>query len=211
MADWRSGEIVIELAATKKTITGESGAVEAYGPTNTYVFLRTFSARLRGQFRVADMAEAGSAPGYGRLPTIPGIHIAVDKKKKTVRAVDPLGFPENAGILRQINDIREPWEGTRGRAWDEHRIENATPTEIKTALVEMREIVDDKQAVVREGDLPALKEILAIEGDVKRRNIHCRHDNDGKQESEFATEAELERMGAPQESRVQIVPLKVDT
>lgn len=205
MAKWQAGDIVVELASTTKMKTNDAGEVEKFGPRNSYFHLRTFAERFRGRFQVGELTEPASAVGYTAIPTIPGIHIVVNEKRRTIKAVDPLNFPENANILRQANKIREPYEG-RGRPWDERVINNATPTEIKTCLFELREFVDDGQAEIVSGTLPESEAILAMEGNLNRRIYAQVSGRDGKVPPVYATEEELERMGQPQESRVKIVP-----
>ena len=204
---WSPGDIVIEMAATKGTRPGHDGFGEPYGPTNSNFLVKFFGAILRGRFAVSDIPNASSSNGYANMPVIPGIYVVISPKRKKLLAIDPLGFPENGHILRQANAIREPMEGKRFRAWDDMVIENATATEIKTALMELRGYLDDKSARVIDGDMPSVKEILAMNGEVKvRYNFLKTVDATGEKESPFATQEELERMGAPQEERVKRVP-----
>ena len=209
MAKFQAGEIAVELAKEVKESYGDDGMPEPAGPRNSYFFLRTFGTKYRGRWRSSDAAGASSDHGYMAMPAIPGIHIIVNQKKRTIRAVDPLAWPEHEKTLAQANKIRKNSpEGVEGRAWDESRIENATDTEMKTCLFELREFVDNRSAVCHTDNLPSREEIMAMEGNILRRVNAPVSRSDGTLPPAYATEEELARMGQPQENRVKIVPAK---
>lgn len=213
MANWKSTEIVVELAAKRKTMPRGDGTEEPYGPSGSWFFLKTFGDKFRGRFAIADIANPGDAGKYASLPPIPGTHIVVDQKHRTIRAVDPLSFPENKAVLERANTLLQTVQRSKGRPVDTSIIRNASDDEIKTALWEMRQLVDDGQAEVKsEGGLPPADRILAMPGRVKIRqhedSLRIIGVQDGRpvRETVYASDDELARMGSVREERVAKVP-----
>jgi hypothetical protein len=212
VANFKPGDIAVELAKGVGQRLGDDGeTMEDHGPRNSYFFLRTFGSTYRGRWRGADIAGGASDLGYTSINT-PGIHIIVNPKKRYIRAVDALSFPEHEAELRKANKIRmNSPERSEGRPWDESRIDNATDTDIKTCLFELREFLDDGDAVCHTDNLPDKAKIMALEGNLIRRTGAPVSGRDGTVPPEHATEEELGRMGQPQAERVKIVPAKAGT
>jgi len=174
--------------------------------------LKVFDKSFRGRFSIASLANPGDAGKYAGMPDIPGIHVCVNIKGRTIKAVDPLGFPEHKSTLDAANRIKANVQGVTERPCDTSIINRATPTELKSALWEMRSYVDERQAVIIEGTLPSGEEILKMEGQLKIRQhtdaLRVTHFEEGRpvKESLYASEEELDRLSRPIEDRVTTVP-----
>jgi hypothetical protein len=207
---WSRDEIVIELANTRKRTIKKLGVPEEYGPVNTQFFCKLFKAVLRGKWSSVGLTGQTSALNLTSMPEIPGIHIAVDLKRKRIRALDPLAWAEHEETLARANAIRSFITGYEGRPWDDMVISNATDTEIKTALWEMANWVKAKKANVIAGHLPPPEKVLELDGGLIVRTEDMRT---GERDAEgnavltpYATENELAKMGKPPEERVLTVP-----
>ena len=111
--------------------------IEMAGEKNQKFLSGSFEAVLRGRFNTMLMRETSSNSGFSSLPVIPGIYMALDLKKRTLRAIDPLGFPENAEVLDVAGRIVKEVDGNRYGPADTMTRNNMDDTECKTALWEM--------------------------------------------------------------------------
>jgi hypothetical protein len=207
---WSRDEIVIELANVRRKQLRRLNQVENYGPVNTYFYSKLFDARFRGRWSSVGLAGKTSEMGLMNLPEIPGIHLAVDPKRRRVRALDPLAWPENEQVLQQANDIFKKINGSQGAPAGDMFVKHPTETHIKTALWEMANWVRDGKAVLVHGHLPAMDKILDAPGQLKiRQQLLDTGERDEKGKpilSKYATETELGQMGKPPEQEVETVP-----
>ena len=187
MAVWNQGEIVIELAGKK----------------NQQFMFKPLMVVLRGRWTQANVRQTSTNTEIANLPDVPGIMVAVDVKRKTLRAVDPLGFRENKTVLDEVNRIMGRWIG-EGRAWDTMTKKNLPEWEIKTALWNMRQFLDEGKAIERSTvKVPQREDILSMPGELKLRYFFSSKDRD---QTEFATEEELEIMGAGPIPQIEVTP-----
>lgn len=146
--DFKPSEIVVEIAT----------------PKNANIVFKPLNMTLRGRW---DMANCRGVPnpdsGYANMPTVPGLYVAVDPKNKTVRAVDPLGFDENADLLFKVQECAARDQGRVG-PWPESRLDGQTESEIKTALWHVYSLVAAGKARPIKGTLPNKQEILGMPG-----------------------------------------------
>ena len=186
---FKSSEIVVQLG----------------GPNNQYFFFRPLAMRLRGTWsRHSPCMEGQTSELLGGFPDIPGVMVAVDVQGKVLRAVDPLGFKEHAETLAKAQELR----GNHDRAWDTSLLRNLTPSDVKTALWELRGLVDDEVAKVVNGTLPGRDAILDMPGDLKIRwGTPCTL-RDGTPESPYASEEELARMREGPPRQVEMEPVR---
>lgn len=186
MADFKSGEIVIEIAGDK----------------NENVLFNPLSKILRGRWDPAKVKGPLNPASDYKLITfpIPGIMVAIDPKARTLRYADPLGFPENAAMLRTVQQASKDGPGAQGDVgpWEEIRLTLLSPSEIKTALWQMRGLVRASLAVLVKGDFPRLPDILAMEGQLLLRDSTAREWDEAtdKPKPRQATDRELERIAA---------------
>ncbi len=188
MRDFRTGEIVIELAGDKC-----QNFLFRLLPSNEPLRGRWDPAKVRGPLNPASSYKLITFP-------IPGIMIAIDPKARTLRGVDPLTFTENAEMWRLIQVACKEGPGSQGdvRQWEGQNLTMLSPSEIKTALWLMKEMVRTKKAVVVKGDFPKLTDILAMEGELLLRDPSAREwdEQTDKPKPRQATERELERVRA---------------
>lgn len=156
-SQWRPGEIVIEIGGTNNN--------------NNYYLFRPTLQSLRGKWSARNQVNPSARrTRFTACPDIPGIMAALDPHKRTLRTVDPLGFPENKKLLADAVAIKEKYFGKEG-PWASTLKKNLTDAQLKTALWAMSEMVRAGSATVVNGALPAPDKIMAMEGRFKARMI----------------------------------------
>lgn len=185
MPNYKNGEIVFEFG----------------GSQNQQFFLRCFDATVRGRWSKAnEVGTPNERVNVGALPEIPGIRVRLDGKARRMSTEDPLGFPENANVLRTCNAVLQNtkiFNGKEGVPWEPMVKDGLTATEIKTYLWELANYAWDGKAKVVHGELPSREEILAMDGQlVLRKGITQSLQQNGEPYPPYATDEELERLGA---------------
>lgn len=163
--------------------------IEMAGEKNQNFLFGSFEATLRGRWNPMLIRDTSTGTDYGSLPIIPGIYVAIDLKKRTLRAIDPLGFPENADALAAVDRVVGGHQGGRRGPADTMTRNNMTETELKTGLWEMHQWVESNKAVVVNGTMPEPKEILALPGELLIRRHFV-----GENETPYATPEEITRL-----------------
>ncbi len=178
-----AGEIVVEVAGPQN---------------NNLVGFTPLAATLRGRW---DSKKVPLSPDPDLHPDlvgeVPGMLIAIDLKRRTLRSVDPLGFDENKEMCQRLSEIMsQHLAGVRTQivAEKETVLKNLTPTELKTALWRMWQLIDSNLAECITDNMPKAADILAMEGNLMIRGDHPVHDWDetGKEKlPRYATEGEV--------------------
>jgi hypothetical protein len=193
------------MARSRESFTASEIVIEVNTPLNNNLLFKPLSMTLRGRW---DNSRATGdwdyESTYRNMPVVPGIYVCLDLKAKTLRAVDPLSFEENAGLLSQVKAAALKHQGEVGPATEVRR-ERLTDTEVKTALWEMHQHVEEKHATMVRGEMPRRDEVLGMPGQLLLRpkggaaNLPC-YDPEyhlSKPLPPWATEQELERLGVP--------------
>lgn len=159
---WK-GKVVIELGDDRNRMI-------VFGPTKEKLRGRWDKANLRGD-EVTEQMEY--------IPTIPGLHIELDGRKRQARIYDPLTLPQYKRTLEQARKGHRHVLKRDAHPDDERVKEKMTDTDIKTWLYHMRRLVDGTppvddpvtgrttggpQAHLVEGTLPSYEEIEALPG-----------------------------------------------
>lgn len=190
------------MARSRETFTASEIVVEVNTPLNNNLLFKPLSAILRGRWdNSRARGEWDYDAGYRNMPIVPGIYVAVDPKARTLRATDPLGFEENAGLLEQVKNAARKHQGEVGPAAEMKR-ERLTDTEVKTALWEVYQHVEQRHVTLVRGEMLRREEILAMPGQLLLRMNGVQPCYDPEYSTEkplppWATDQELERLGAP--------------
>lgn len=118
---------------------------------------------LRGRREAANDTGRSSHALYNTLPTIPGIHIAVDLDEKAVGYFDPLGLPKYKDVLEKVSNFtgvmsREKSKPVPGKRW-----RNANQETINTWLWAMRVLVEDGMARLVQGEIPDIAGLAVVD------------------------------------------------
>ncbi len=168
---WRPGEIVVEIG----------------GQVNNYYLFKPLDAKLRGKWCARNHPNPVSSIGFTAIPDLPGIMVALDARRRTLRTVDPLSFPEHKKALDEANKIRANYLG-EGEPCAPTLKKNLSDGDIKSTLWEMSEMVRAETATLVYGTLPAPEKIMAMDGRVRVRNTFILQDKEGQ--TNEATEEE---------------------
>lgn len=152
---WKAGELVIEIGGTSN---------------NDYLF-DPLGMVLRGKWSPRNVIGGSSAPGAMAMPDMPGMMVALDVTKRTLRGVDPLSLPAFKKLLQDANVVHKRVYGAEICGHDETVKRNMKPGDIKTALWTMSELVRAGKATVISGTMPAPEKIMAMEGKLRVRAI----------------------------------------
>lgn len=147
------GEIVIELG-------DDRGRQIYFQPINETFRGKWDNNLMRGQ-------QASNAPGLAEMPTIPGICVALDVQRGRGRAFDPLALPKNATLLAEISGKYLSATKVEGGPMEEKVHENLRPSQIKTWLWFMLNLVEGKKAELLQGTLPKRAEIRQLAGKIR--------------------------------------------
>lgn len=193
MRDFGPNEIVVEVAVPRNC---------------QYAFKAPLHMALRGRWERQNMAGVMNQDSpYQKLPTVPGMMVAVDIKARTIRAVDPLSFEENADLLAEVHRCcKAAGEGDVGPQ-PESKLAGLTESEVKTALWHLWEMLNpgtgrdgkpkEPKARPVKGDLPRKADILAMPGQLLLREgtIETAYDRvSEKPLPKYATEEEMARI-----------------
>ena len=192
---WKPGEIVVEIAMRN----------------NGYHMLSSFGseAKFRGRWSNRNLKEitSGQAPDMTRLPDLPGICIALDVKGRLLRAVDPLGFPENAETLKYAVGILKASNFGEMGPWPTSVKQALTDTEIKSALWEMFQMVENGSAMVVSGDMPSREHILKeMPGELQIRWTQQFNVIKNAFDSPYATPEEIDKLMAGPATGIEYEP-----
>jgi len=173
------------------------------------MYVSTFSKAFRARWVSAHVRLPSNVTGASNLPVIPGIHVAVNRKKRFIRAVDPLGFPANRDLLDELSTWMQSTFGHGTKPQNDVVLKRASDTDIKTCLWELANFVWQRKAVIVQGTLPGDDEQEKAEflsktpGELRVRHFFLRGGADGvPMESPYATEEELKRLAEPQSDGV---------
>lgn len=169
-------------------------AIEIGGSTNNWYLFKPLGAVLRGKWSVRNIPGGGSSHRMPRLnaaPDTPGIIVALDQSKKTLRTVDPLGFPENERVLAEVNETWGKYHGKQ-RPSEPTLTKHLGEGHVKSALWEMSEMVRAGSATVVNGVIPSPEKIMAMPGYVKARMFYS--NPEAREHVLDATEKEEQRI-----------------
>lgn len=169
--DWRPGEIVVEIG----------------GEVNNYYLFKPLDTKLRGMWSARNHANPVSKPGFTAVPDLPGIMVALDQRRRTLRTVDPLSFPKNKKVLDRANEIRAKHIGKQDPCEPTLK-KNLSDGDVKSTLWEMSEMIRAGTATLVNGTLPSPEKIMAMDGRVRVRNTFILQDTPGQ--THDATEEE---------------------
>ena len=198
-----ASEIVIEVDPVSKP--SRIGSRRPPTAKNNYLLFKPLGIVLRGRWDNSRIqADYDYESPYRFMPIVPGMYICLDVKARTLRAVDPLSFDENAELLSQVQASAHKDQGEVGPS-PESRLDRLGDTEIKTALWEMYQHLEEKHCRLVRGEMPRRDEILALPGQLILRRSEAGRTRDYDPEFDlnkpmppWATERELKRMGAPE-------------
>lgn len=142
------GEVVIEIGDSRNRNV-------LYPPTAT---------QLRGAWKKANLIGITMDVRMTQMPDLPGLYVVLDCKRARLMVVDPLSAPENKSLLVQASAVhKDVFRVPAGPEQD--KVENdLNDTRLKTNLYWMRRLVDNGQARVVKGELPAMDDIETLPG-----------------------------------------------
>lgn len=144
--------------------------VELNGSLNQNFLFKPLMENLRGRWMVSRV-KLGDTGALSGMPDLPGQHICVDVKQKSLRVVDPLDFPENEQLLAKANGILEAKNVGRGkmRPRDEINKNNLNDNAMKGLLWQLLELYDTGKLTVVQGTMPTRKQVLEMPGKLQLR------------------------------------------
>ena len=125
---------------------------------------------MRGRWSPASKSLRGmtSSAGMNQMPELPGMRVAVDSDEMVMTITDPLGEPENAGLLDEANRVLKGVFSTTSRAADKV-VRELNQDEYKTLLYWMRRLLDSGDARTVAGSVPEMTTIRSsIAGRIRK-------------------------------------------
>lgn len=142
------GEIILEVGDSK----------------NRYVTFAPTKSRLRGWWKKENLIGVSMNESLSQMPSLPGVYIVLDCRKRELRVYDPLTRSEFKEALEQARRVHKECFRTDAGPEKELKLENLDPTGLKTALYHVRRLLDNKQARLLSGQMPELEKILDLPG-----------------------------------------------
>lgn len=174
MGHFKSNELVVEINTR----------------LNQSVLFLPLMETLRGRWMISrvKLADTGALSG---MPDLPGQHICIDVKNKSVRVVDPLGFEENAQMLNKANNLASAKSvgQVKQRPRDELVRNNMPDWELKSLLWQVLNLYDGDKVSVIQGNLPTRKQVLDMPGSLKTR-----YSTTNQKTSKFCVGEELQEL-----------------
>jgi hypothetical protein len=141
---------------TYASITSREIAIELSGPHNENFLFSPAQKILRGEFlksRLHDGVVYRQGSGLARVQRIPGQVIAVNLAERKIRITDPLGFRENAKLLKELGPLIST-SASGMSPLDETTHERATDDQLATFVYWMKRYVEEGKAVPYPGSAP---------------------------------------------------------
>jgi hypothetical protein len=159
------GEVIIEIWDTEIP-NPEDEKHPFKGARNRDVLFPPAKTKLRGHWsRNCLTPSEASGESLGQMPAeIPGICIAIDVSRHTVKIFDPLGLPNNKRLLEDLIIQMKAFDGSRPKPWDTKEYKDQSPTQMKTALWWSARLVQASAARVVGGEMPPMKVIEGLPG-----------------------------------------------
>jgi hypothetical protein len=136
-------EIIIEL--------GKAGGGDIEFPPAMSIYRGRFS---QAEMKPCNQSRAGVAR---RLPTIPGLCVALDITNRTGRIFDPLGMPDKKDVLVELKNLLSQTSGAVVNKGDPTPVKEQTWQRMSDSDIAswhhwMRRLVeDDRHAILRQG------------------------------------------------------------
>ena len=88
--------------------------IELCGPHNENVLFSPSQHILRGRWAREGMPSGATSVGSGLLglPTIPGLHVALDVAGRQARIYDPLALPANKPLMNEVANVLKNLPGS---------------------------------------------------------------------------------------------------
>jgi hypothetical protein len=142
---------------TYASITSKEIAIELSGPHNENFLFSPAQKILRGEFlksRLHDGVVYRQGSGLARVHRIPGQVIAVNLSERKIRITDPLGFRENAKLLKDLAPLISTNPNGTLSPLEEIVSERASDDQLATFLYWMKRYVEEGKAIQYPGSAP---------------------------------------------------------
>ena len=144
--------------------------IEFGNDTNGNILFGVTGEVMRGRWSPASPSLRGmtSSAGMNQMPELPGMRLAVDSDDMVMTITDPLGEPENAGLLDEANRVLKGVFSTTSKAADKV-VRELSQDEYKTLLYWMRRLLDSGDARTVSGSVPEMTTIRSsIAGQIRK-------------------------------------------
>ena len=126
---------------------------------------------LRGRWSTKHAPSGGVTQSMADMPDIPGIYIGINFKEKAIAFIDPLNDMSNKELLNKINRTHKRVFFTNGSP-EKDRIRRLDDDSFKTAVYQIRRMLDNSQCEVKKGEVPSMKELFThLSGKIKTKNF----------------------------------------
>lgn len=138
--------------------------IEIADSRNGSVLWPITQSMLRGKWAQANIPAASMPEKLQGFPDMPGIHIAIDSRRRAGTVFDLLSRKSHESLLKEINDKHERIWGCKCQPDKDINLRNMTDDQIKNWFYWIRRMLDSKQCVCVEGTVPSMTQIEAMPG-----------------------------------------------